>query len=434
MSRHEAKPGSESATSRAESQPDLTQRQFLKKLVGTAAGVAGLAAAGELLNPAPAEAAYSPGTGPLGADVVNTSLAIVGPRPWIDVTAYGAVGNASNPDWGAVQAAFNAVPADGGVVYFPPGRYLLSAPITLTNKNIQVVGAGRGVTRLIWTGGGGGFNFNYTSFGYNVTIQSLSLLTRVANSGNAITLAFTGWAGGGPLSQPHIFDIYIGPETPGAGQYWTAGIDVAQGTGFKLEHFEIVGGGAGTLYGVRLHSHSTITNIHAGFIYNVDQGIYVTSTPGVPSQGRSEGAYISNVEVVAARMGYHIDSEAPGSAITSCHASTTEVGIQLYLHGDMALTGNLLFGAGGGTWRGIYAIHSRYCTMTGNNIVNLGGGYKEGIVLLGNSYGCTVTGNILRGLNIGINVAANNNIITSNRLDGGGIAFGGAGNTYDNNV
>lgn len=62
-----------------EPQPDLNQREFLKKLVGTAAGVAGFAAASRILNPPTVEAAYFPGGGPLGADLVNTSLSVQGP-------------------------------------------------------------------------------------------------------------------------------------------------------------------------------------------------------------------------------------------------------------------------------------------------------------------------------------------------------------------
>ena len=38
----------------------LSQRQFLKKLAGTAAGVAGFAAASQVLNPPAVEAAYRP--------------------------------------------------------------------------------------------------------------------------------------------------------------------------------------------------------------------------------------------------------------------------------------------------------------------------------------------------------------------------------------
>jgi hypothetical protein len=48
----------------------------------------------------------------------------------ISVKAYqfGAVGNGSNDDTAEIQAAIDACPA-GGIVYFPPGIYMISAPL-----------------------------------------------------------------------------------------------------------------------------------------------------------------------------------------------------------------------------------------------------------------------------------------------------------------
>jgi hypothetical protein len=77
----------------------LSQRQFLKTLAGTAAGLAGFAVASQVLDPPAAEAAFLPGSAPDGGDLVNTSLwvsgnvTIQGSRPYIDVVAYGAKGD-----------------------------------------------------------------------------------------------------------------------------------------------------------------------------------------------------------------------------------------------------------------------------------------------------------------------------------------------------
>lgn len=43
---------------------------------------------------------------------------------------YGAVGNGSTDDRSAIQRALDDVPSSGGVVYFPPGDYLVSGPLT----------------------------------------------------------------------------------------------------------------------------------------------------------------------------------------------------------------------------------------------------------------------------------------------------------------
>ncbi len=50
---------------------------------------------------------------------------------FIDVKAEGAVGDGTADDTAAIQAALNAVPANGGIVNFPPGNYVVNSPLIL---------------------------------------------------------------------------------------------------------------------------------------------------------------------------------------------------------------------------------------------------------------------------------------------------------------
>lgn len=65
-----------------------------------------------------------------------------------NVKAYGAVGDGVADDTSAIDAAVRAAPANGGIVYFPPGRYLVSAALGLPDdllrieKPLQLLGAG----------------------------------------------------------------------------------------------------------------------------------------------------------------------------------------------------------------------------------------------------------------------------------------------------
>ncbi|MCZ8520184.1 MULTISPECIES: right-handed parallel beta-helix repeat-containing protein [Paenibacillus] len=67
---------------------------------------------------------------------------------WLNVKTYGAQGNGYQDDLQAFRSVIEAANrAGGGVVYVPPGRYMLSGPIPL-GSNIRLVGDGPGSSVL----------------------------------------------------------------------------------------------------------------------------------------------------------------------------------------------------------------------------------------------------------------------------------------------
>ena len=88
------------------------------------------------------------------------------------VMDYGALGNGVADDTAAILACQAAVVADGGgVVFYPPGNYLVSQTINVTVSNVRHIGSGRGgnhdtspvctaATTITWIGASGGTIFN----------------------------------------------------------------------------------------------------------------------------------------------------------------------------------------------------------------------------------------------------------------------------------
>lgn len=87
-----------------------------------------------------------------------------GPRPYIDVTAYGAKGDGQTNDTRAIQRAIDAAcskmsPAgvnSGGGVYFPPGSYPISQQQTPTPANIPDLNIPKTCSGLYFFGGNTG--------------------------------------------------------------------------------------------------------------------------------------------------------------------------------------------------------------------------------------------------------------------------------------
>ncbi len=103
-------------------------------------------------------------------------------------TDYGAAGNGSTNDATAIQNALTAAgTADGGIVYLPPGTYIVNKYLTIPS-NVTLLGAGMGVT-IIKSGGsalrtsggtapdGGGYSILQATGGsrQNITVQDLTV-------------------------------------------------------------------------------------------------------------------------------------------------------------------------------------------------------------------------------------------------------------------
>lgn len=102
----------------------------------------------------------------------------------------------------AFTAAWNALGTRGGIIYFPPGRYLFASKVDKTLPNtrfsVKIMGAGDGTTELRWMNADGGMKFTYTADTLanilrfnNMTFSDMTFATDVANGGYGIFLKFT---------------------------------------------------------------------------------------------------------------------------------------------------------------------------------------------------------------------------------------------------
>lgn len=70
---------------------------------------------------------------------VNGSLLLKSGNPWVDVKAFGALGDGTTDDIESIQSAIDSLSSTGGLVLFPKGTYCVSTPILLPS-NIVLIG------------------------------------------------------------------------------------------------------------------------------------------------------------------------------------------------------------------------------------------------------------------------------------------------------
>lgn len=79
---------------------------------------------------------------------LSSAFGALGTLTFINVKdpTYGATGDGVTDDTTAITAALAA--AGGAIVFFPPGNYLVSAPITLSDANFHLMGSGPNVSQI----------------------------------------------------------------------------------------------------------------------------------------------------------------------------------------------------------------------------------------------------------------------------------------------
>lgn len=90
------------------------------------------------------------GTSPTGLVTASSHPAQAPGVPWVTNVkdgSYGAKGDGVTNDTAAIQAAISAV-TSSGVVYLPPGNYVLGSALTINNPGVWLSGAGSAVTKL----------------------------------------------------------------------------------------------------------------------------------------------------------------------------------------------------------------------------------------------------------------------------------------------
>jgi hypothetical protein len=111
---------------------------------------------------------------------------------WLSVRDLGAAGDGTTNDTKAIQNTINQVlNTGGGVVYLPPGKYLISSQLKIDGSNIALQGAGKDTTTIF-----GGVPVDWsisavsTTMKSNIEIRDLTVDVNNGNRASGIQVAY----------------------------------------------------------------------------------------------------------------------------------------------------------------------------------------------------------------------------------------------------
>jgi len=298
--------------------------------------------------------------------VLPGNFSVKGPKPWIDVVAYGAVGNNIADDTAAINNAISALPATGGLVYFPPGEYLVSAQIPITQSNVKIMGAGIGVSIINQTSTTSD-TFVFGSSSSYISVSDLSIWSSVTSTaGSAIKLNTVSLAA---LSRVEIEGPFIG-------------VNGISSTFVVCDSVIIKNPEAATGIGVI---------INGGNNYFFDKLIvYTTTTQCLYGMQllAADSCWVDNSHFVMTGYGI-IANPANAAIVQKVMASNSAVAM-------CANDGIFINPAAGGTVQGVRFSSIRSSLNSGNG-VNFG---TAGTITSTQLHGCQVLDNALAGINL----------------------------------
>ena len=371
---------------------------------------------------------------------------------------FGALGNYTNDDTAAIQAAFDALPNTGGSVFFPPGRYKLTQAIVLPNAPVRIFGAGQSASLVIQTGAGqDGFRFTVTGSNNvsgsgtlfkNLELEDLSILRGVTNGGSGVNANWLAMTNNQTLFYCNNVQIY---NDNNGGLHWGSALRLSNCCGSKITNTVL----RGNIFESSIDLANPYT-MEACIDFTGDSGSgqinhYIDNVTTTCSQNAIrisswyEGIYITNCEFVQHYRGVYAVGDAlkqnPNLFIMNTHMDIRYRAIDATNILKLKITQCDLFKAGHANGTGyagtlVNLVGCTHWSVTGSNLSSIDSIMPVGINADANSYRGSAVGNLIQSCSFGFSAFSTGNMVGNNVFYqcGTAIQLQGAGNNIGVNV
>jgi hypothetical protein len=372
---------------------------------------------------------------------------------------WGAIGDGSNDDTAAIQAAIAAIQTAGsGILYLPAGTYKISSALAVTNTPIWIQGDGSGQTIILQTGGDGtnGLTISQSSVSNQVILSDFTMRTSVANtSGQAIDINWT--AGTTLVSNFILRDVVLDPETA-ADDHWFEGLVLDDVHAANINGLIFQGKNDDRTASVGLEIQTASGNI------NIDNCSFQNMITGIKFIDTAANTSIDGASIINATDGveYFHQSATGRHFLQNSMIETHTTGVKLTKTVRLLISNNIMFkiststqaytgisltdtndiinisrnliedAASSGTFTGIDLISGTGVDMDGNQIYCGSSTTPEGIQVAAGMTDFNIRDNRIKDAITGIEILAGASdyyVIANNNFEGctTGISDGGTG-------
>ncbi len=303
-------------------------------------------------------------------------------------------------------AALRAMVARGArLIELPPGRFVLNARITIPYAPVTLRGAGPEATVLEWERGAktSGIVISPQAGQYGVLLRDLSLHTRSAGRGTALTVDLTAQTASGLIQNrttPRLTldSVYVHGATNAAKDGWRTGLKLVDVLKAVINNFSFVGNRLGP--GAYASSAAVMSSGRGAPVEQMFTNISVVAADVGLDFDAVEGIFVGHSNVVDVGTGVRARTSRgvePMLQVHNSHINTNRFGIYADGMAQMSLH-HLLIYARNSARRdvvGISAVNTVFSNISNNIFVDNSSRHAlDGIVLEGD--GNLISGNLFQ--------------------------------------
>lgn len=329
--------------------------------------------------------------------------------PYLNIRWFLGAGDGVTDNATPLTKALTALPAGGGMIIFPPGKYKFGSAPTFTvpsgKFSVTIAGCGADVTEFYWPLSTSGVTIACSSATHSVHFRDISFTTGVANGGTPLTLSNSVLEGN--IAQSDLTRCtFRGDDGGQATDYWGTALAINGLSNINYNGCLFYGSSSNAGNGVVLQGNAS-TSPNLSIVHNLTGCAFFNLGIGLEYGTEIQGVSVSQCNFTNGTTGIFLPSSAvnaAGLSVSNSQFNTADDQISCQAPiASIMLNNNIFYVPASHSGLLLSSPGQQHC-ITGNVFTGIGAGAGAsavGIQVSGANANATITGNVFQTLNIG---------------------------------